>query len=119
MCFGRLYRSAAVKAIFGANLVAAAVVLIRVYGWLQPAELLVYDALRAAFAGNLVSDRVVLVLATEQDILAGDDEQGRRWGWPARDGALAGLLDRLASLNPRAIGVDIYRDVPEPPGTAE
>jgi adenylate cyclase len=34
-----------------------------------------------------------------------------------RDGELADLLERLASWNPRVIGVDIYRDKPKPPGT--
>jgi hypothetical protein len=36
---------------------------------------------------------------------------------PLRDGELADLLERLASWNPRVIGVDIYCDKSKPPGT--
>ncbi len=38
-------------------------------------------------------------------------------GWPLRDGQLAKLLERLTAWKPRAIGVDLYRDIPEPPGS--
>ena len=78
-----------------------------------------YDALRVAWAGPLTSDRVVLVGATESDITSSDAKEGRRWGWPVRDGKLAELLERLASWKPRAIAVDLYRDIPEPPGTEQ
>lgn len=116
---GRLLRNNVLRAIVGAHLVLAATLLLRDEAWLQPSELLVYDALRAAWAGPLTSDRVVLVGASEADITNGDAKGGRRWGWPVRDGKLAELLERLASWQPRAIAVDLYRDVPEPPGSAE
>ena len=35
------------------------------------------------------------------------------------DGAYAELLEKLTAMEPRAIGLDIYRDVPTPPGTPE
>jgi adenylate cyclase len=114
---GRLLRNNVLRAVVGAHLIVAATILLRNEGWLQPSELLVYDALRAAWAGPLIGDRVVLVGATESDITTGDAKGGRRWGWPLRDGKLAELLERLASWKPRAIAVDLYRDVPEPPGT--
>jgi len=113
----RLLRNNVLRAVVGAHLVAAATILLRSEGWLQPWELLAYDALRVAWAGPLTSDRIVLVGATEADITSGDALAGRRWGWPLRDGKLAELLERLASWKPRAIGVDIYRDIPEPPGS--
>ena len=94
---------------FGAALVAAAVILLRSGGWLQPAELLVYDALRVAWAGRGSSERVLLIGATEEDITA---DGGTRWPWPLPDDKLAAVLERLASWGPRAIGVDIYRDIP-------
>jgi adenylate cyclase len=50
----------------------------------------------------------VLVGATEEDIA--------RLGWPVSDEQLSRLLDRLAADKPRAIGLDIYRDVAVPPG---
>jgi adenylate cyclase len=116
---GRLLRNNVLRAVVGAHLVVAATILLRNEGWLQPLELLFYDAFRAASAGPLTSDPVVLVGATEADITMGDDKAGRRWGWPVRDGKLAELLERLASWKPRGIAVDLYRDVPEPPGTEE
>ena len=116
---GRLLRNNVFRAIVGAHIVAAATILVRSQGWLQPVELPVYDALRVAWAGAPTSDRVVLVGATEDDITTGDAKAGRRWGWPLRDGSLAELLERLAAWKPRAIGVDLYRDIPEPPGTEQ
>lgn len=94
---GKLRRSPVVMASVAALIVAAMVILIRSDGWLQPAELMVYDALRAAAAGAAPSRRVVLVGATEQDITETDANGDRVWGWPLRDGSLAALLQRLAS----------------------
>ena len=99
------------RTFIAANLVAALIIVVRTAGWLQPFELAIYDALRVAWAGNQPSDRIVLVGATEDDIA--------RWHWPLRDGDFAELLDRLASWKPRAIGVDLYRDRPEPPGSEQ
>ena len=81
----------------------------RVHGWLQPFELLIYDGLRVVWAGQEPSNRILLVGGTEDDVTDFD--------WPLRDGELADLLERIASWNPRVIGVDIYRDKPKPPGT--
>lgn len=105
----RLQRSGPLRALLGAQLIAVLVILIRAQGWLQPAELVIYDALRVAWAGNEWSSRIVLVGADEQDI--------RHYSWPLRDGDLADLLERIASWKPRLIGVDIYRDFPRPPGS--
>jgi CHASE2 domain-containing sensor protein len=44
----RLLRSPALEAILGAHLIVAAIILARSHGWLQPLELLIYDALRVA-----------------------------------------------------------------------
>src|SRR5215469_5077218 len=104
----RLSSSARIRALIAANLVAALIIVVREVGSLQPLELAIYDALRVVWAGDQPSDRVRLVGATEDDIA--------RWHWPLRDGELAELLDRLADWKPRAIGVDLYRDRPVPPG---
>jgi adenylate cyclase len=87
------------------------IVVVRAVGWLQPIELAIYDVLRVAWAGDRPSDRVILVGASEVDIA--------RWHWPLCDGDLVELLDRLANWKPRAIGVDLYRDRPEPPGSEQ
>jgi adenylate cyclase len=106
---GRVLRSAALKALIGAHIIVAIIILVRGYGWLQPFELLIYDTLRVACAGNEPSTRILLVGGTERDVADFD--------WPLRDGALADLLERIATWKPRVIGVDIYRDRPKPPGT--
>src|SRR6516162_2476084 len=106
---GRISSSARLKALIAANFVAALIIAVRAVGLLQPLELAIYDALRVVWAGDQPSDRIMLVGASEDDIA--------RWHWPLRDGDLAELLDRLASWKPRAIGVDLYRDRPEPPGS--
>lgn len=88
---------------------AAAVVIARALGLLQPLELLVYDQLTVGWAGRESNSRIVLVGATEADF--------HRWGWPLSDGILADLLENLANQHPRVIALDIYRDRPVPPGS--
>ena len=90
------------------QLVAAAVLCCRELAWLQPAELAAYDRLVTAWAGHESSNRILIASVTEADIA--------RYGWPLRDEDLAALLQRLTAWGARAIGVDIYRDRPLPPG---
>lgn len=91
------------------QLMAAAVLLCRELAWLQPTELAAYDRLVAAWAGRAPSGRILLASVTEADI--------GRYGWPLRDAALAILLRHLTDWGARAVGVDIYRDRPLPPGS--
>jgi adenylate cyclase len=52
---------------------------------------------------------VVLVTVTEEDI--------QRLGtWPLTDDVLASVIENLSRAGARVIGLDIYRDVPVPPG---
>lgn len=79
-------------------------------GALQPIELSVYDRMVAGRGNAARPDkRVVLVGASEEDI--------GRFGWPASDETLARLLGAINAQKPRAIGLDIYRDQPRPPGS--
>src|SRR5215469_7140920 len=94
----RLHRSGPLRAFLGANLIAVVVILIRSQGWLQPVELVIYDALRVAWAGNQPSSRILLIGASEPDI--------GHYSWPLRDGDLADLLERIARWKPRVIWVD-------------
>lgn len=96
------------KALLVANLVAAVLVPVRELGWLQGFELAAYDRLLAYFAAAPQSERVVLVATTEADI--------NRFGYPIRDQDLARVLERVFAGNPAAVGVDLYRDLPMPPG---
>ena len=94
-----------------ANLVALLLLPLREAGWLQGLELSAYDTLVSFFAGTQESDRVVLVVTTEADI--------NRFGYPIRDKDLAAVLARVFAGGPKAVGVDLYRDLPMPPGNEE
>ncbi|MEK7676524.1 MAG: adenylate/guanylate cyclase domain-containing protein [Verrucomicrobiota bacterium] len=90
-------------------LVMSAVVLLWRSGWLQLLELGVYDRmLRHQSRSHTGPSPVVIVGITDEDMT--------RWkyGWPLTDKVLAELLERIESAGPRAIGVDLYRDVPVP-----
>ena len=55
-----------------------------------------------------VGDRLVLV----------NDEDIRRVGqWPLSDENLSRVIETLVEARPRAIGIDLYRDLPVQPGT--
>jgi hypothetical protein len=106
----RLLHSPALKALVGANIIVAAIILARSDGWLQPFELLIYDALRVVWAGHEPSNRIFLVGATEDDIADFD--------WPLRDGLLADLLV-AASWSPgpsasTSIATDLSRPTTRP-----
>jgi adenylate cyclase len=103
-----LLRRRFVKALMVACLVALLLVPLREAGWLQGLELSSYDTLVTFFAGSQESDRVVLVVTTEADI--------NRFGYPIRDNDLSTVLARVFAGGPKAVGVDLYRDLPMAPG---
>ena len=106
-----LVRRRFVKALIVANVVAFMLLSLRETGWLQSLELSAYDRLIRFFAGSQQSDLVVLVVTTEEDI--------NRFGYPIRDKDLAAVLARVFAGEPKAVGVDLYRDLPMPPGNEE
>ena len=55
--------------------------------------------------------RIAIVEINEADL--------QKYGYPIPDAAMAELLQKLNAAKRRAIGLDIYRDLPNPPGTAE
>ena len=79
-------------------------------GALQPLELMAYDQALRWQTLEPPDSRIVLIGETEADI--------QRWGHPLPDGVMAEVLERLAQGRPRVIGVDKYRDIPVPPGSA-
>ena len=92
-------------------LVGFGVLALRVAGSLESAELAAYDwYLRLRPLAPATDPRIVIVTMTERDI----QEMGT---WPLPDYVLAEALQILLRHEARAIGVDIYRDVPIPPGT--
>jgi adenylate cyclase len=105
------FRSPLVAATFVAMLVGLGILGLRTVGFLEGLELGMYDWYMRLRPGDPPADsRIVLVTVTEQDI----PNQG---GWPLSDGVLARAIEIIGSHGPRAIGLDMYRDVPVPPGT--
>ncbi len=86
---------------------------IRFSGVLQPLELMAYDYYLGLKAGaSAVPAPITLVTITEADIQA-------LGSWPVSDETLARLLEIILRGRPRVIGLDLYRDIPVPPGSGE
>jgi len=89
------------------------VIALRSAGFLQFVELAGYDIyLRLKERQTVPEPRVVLVQTVESDIQ-------KLAEWPLSDHHMAEVLEKLLANNPRAIGVDLYRDIPVSPGTEE
>jgi adenylate cyclase len=82
---------------------------LRVTGSFETLELAVYDTSLRLRPAAPADARIVLITVTENDLR----QQGT---WPLPDAIIARALDILAASRPRAIGLDIYRDIPVPPG---
>jgi CHASE2 domain-containing sensor protein len=93
------------------GLVAGLLVIgLRSAGVLQFVELATYDIyLRAKERKSVPEPRVVLVQAFEPDIQ-------KLAEWPLSDRNMAAVLNKLLAYEPRVVGVDLYRDIPVPPG---
>ncbi|MBN2467975.1 MAG: CHASE2 domain-containing protein, partial [Deltaproteobacteria bacterium] len=86
---------------------------IRRTGGVESLELSSYDwVIRLHARGSKSDSRIVLVTINEEDIRT----LGR---WPLSDATVARLLTKLIRHHPRAVGVDLYRDIPMPPGHEE
>ena len=90
-------------------LVAGFIVGIRSMGGLQSSELLAYDHMIRLRPDRGADPRLLVVTITETDI-----RSQRRW--PISDAVIAQAIAKLQTYQPRTIGLDIYRDVPHPPG---
>ena len=56
-----------------------------------------------------IADSIVIVTIDEKDIRAVKN-------WPIPDWSLAQLIEKIRAQNPRAIGLDLYRDLPQGKG---
>jgi diguanylate cyclase (GGDEF)-like protein/PAS domain S-box-containing protein len=92
--------------------VAGCILLLRYAGWLQTLELVAFDQLVTLRPLEPTDQRIVIIRIDETDLR----QIGR---WPIPDRVLATLLKKLKTYQPRAIGLDIYRDFPVPPGNAD
>lgn len=92
--------------------ITALVLLVRTIGLLQPWELAVFDQYMRMRPLEPPDDRIAIV---------GIDEADLRYVGKSMipDGIYAKLLKKLKAMQPRAIGLDIYRDLPVEPGHQE
>ncbi len=101
-----------VACMFISMLVFAAVVVLWANGLMQRPELIAYDYLVAKrMKPDSVDDRMVLIGMTERDL--------KKYGYPLPDDLLAEVLQKIGSQEidsqkPAVIGMDLYRDLPEP-----
>ena len=89
--------------------ITALLVALRQIGGLQPLELYTFDYMVRLQPDQGPDPRLLVVEITEEDIR----EQRE---WPMSDQTMADLLNKLLEHNPRTVGVDIYRDIPQGDG---
>ncbi len=92
--------------------VIALVIILRLTGSMQSLEWLAFDSLLSLRPGEPIEERIVIVGINEDDI--------RSVGaYPIPDREIAVMLRKLQSLEPRIIGIDIFKDLPVDPGYGE
>ncbi|HHP7245143.1 MAG TPA: CHASE2 domain-containing protein, partial [Elainellaceae cyanobacterium] len=101
--------------LLASSAIALMIMGVRYGGLLQRWELQAFDQLMRSRPTEPPDDRLLIVAITEDDFQL--PQQQQRMG-SLSDQAFTQLLDTLQSLQPRAIGLDIYRDFPTqfPPG---
>ncbi|MEM9540064.1 MAG: EAL domain-containing protein [Cyanobacteria bacterium P01_E01_bin.42] len=81
------------------------------FGIIEKLELVVFDRFIQWRADVPPDPRLFAIAITEEDL--------QRYGWPLSDEILARAIAKLQSYQPRVIGLDLYRDIPQPPGETE
>ncbi len=99
------------RVILTSSAVTIAILTIRSLGLLQSFEWAILDEFMRWRPREPVDERITIVGINETDL--------QKYGYPISDKLLAELLENLHSFQPRAIGLDIYRDLPSEPGYAE
>lgn len=83
---------------------------IRLTGILQSWELAVFDEMMRSRPSEPIDPRILVVEVTQEDL------DGK---YPIEDGKLAKMLEKIAQSKPLAIGLDMHRYQPRPPGREE
>src|SRR5262245_57100847 len=73
-------------------------------------ELAAWDAGLRLRPVKAPDERLVFIDETEEDL--------QRFGHPLPDATLARVIERATALGARAVGMDKFRDIPVPPGSA-
>ena len=90
--------------------IALLVILLRGLGFVQLLEWTLLDRFFLWKPAEPADERIAIVAIDEEDL-----QEIRQW--PISDGILAELLTKINAHQPRAIGLDLYRDLAIPPGT--
>jgi CHASE2 domain-containing sensor protein/predicted Ser/Thr protein kinase len=77
-------------------------------GVFEPLELKAYDQMMQMGGEPGVDPRLLIVTIGEKDL--------QKWNWPLPGEVLEKALGKLEDYEPRAIGLDIFRDLPVQPG---
>ncbi|WP_293334101.1 CHASE2 domain-containing protein [Microcoleus sp. CAWBG58] len=99
------------RVLITASAVGGTVILLRWFGFLQGLEWAAFDRFVRWRPAEPMDSRIVIIEINEADL--------QKYGYPISDAVLAQLLQKLHAGKPRAIGLDIYRDLPTQPGNAE
>jgi adenylate cyclase len=106
MSHSRILRPALTSFLIGAIVFTLTAFVWRM-GYFQESELWVYDYFVRWHSDPKATDsRIMLVLLNEKDI--------QKLDYPLRDKVLSDVLEKIESGNPNCIGIDLYRDLPEP-----
>lgn len=95
--------------VFASITVTAVTMGIREAKVLQVLELNAYDQI-VRFQSKKTPDSRLLIVGIDDLDLKKTNE------WPISDGTLARALEKLQQYEPKVIGLDIHRDIPQPPG---
>jgi diguanylate cyclase (GGDEF)-like protein/PAS domain S-box-containing protein len=99
------------RVLITASAVASTVIVMRWFGFFQVWEWAAFDHFVRWRPAEPIDSRIVIVEIKEADL--------QKYGYPISDAVLAQLLQKLHAGKPRAIGLDVYRDLPTQPGNAE
>jgi adenylate cyclase len=109
----KLFRSSIAMSLLIGTVVFLCLIGLRSIGSLESLELTAYDWYVGLQPEVPVLDPdIVLIEIGENDIQ-------NLTGWPLTDDTVARMLKTLLQYHPCAIGLDIYRDIPVPPGAKE
>lgn len=100
------------KVVAGSVLITAVVMGLRYQGFWQSWEWKGYDFLMRQRPAQGPDNKVLIIKQTEKDI----QESGE---YPITDETMVRLFEKLKRYQPRVIGLDIYRDIPEGNGREE
>ena len=99
------------RVLITASAVGGTVIVMRWFGFLQVWEWAAFDHFVRWRPAEPMDSRITIVEIKEADL--------QKYGYPMSDAVLAQLLQKLHAGKPRAIGLDVYRDLPTQPGNAE